>query len=127
MRLERVVIRLSQTSVLWSPADVGRARAPTGGSDARQLGLSSTFDAHTPEPRLPGNLLPALHDTLSALADIDVRCATECERLDKQTLSPEAKRRLLDDLTSRHKAAREPYVLQLEELQRRMARLLQHH
>jgi hypothetical protein len=82
----------------------------------------------TPQSRVyPADLLPALHDTLSALADIDVRCATECERLDKQTLSPEAKRRLLDDLTSRHKAAREPYVRQLEELQRRMARLLQYH
>ena len=82
----------------------------------------------TPPPRIPfypADLLPALRDALSALADIDLRYATERDRLDKTAGSPEAKHRLLEALASRHETRREPHVRQLGELQRRMAMLLQ--
>ena len=60
---------------------------------------------------------------LAALADLDVRYETEREHLEDWSGPKEVKQRLLADLSQKHRAMREPYAMQVAELERQLAAL----
>ena len=68
----------------------------------------------------PDELEGALQSALSCLADLDLRYEEECDRLAQWNGPPEAKARLGAELAELHHRDREPYVLLLAELHRRM-------
>ena len=79
---------------------------------------------HTPPvPTYPEDLLPELQRVLAALADLDVRYETEREHLEDWSGPEEVKQRLLADLEQKHRVMREPYAMQVAELERQLAAL----
>ena len=79
---------------------------------------------HTP-PVLtnPEYLLPELQRILAALADLDARYEIEHDHLEEWSGPEEVKQRLLADLEQKHRATREPYAMQVAELERQLAAL----
>jgi len=79
---------------------------------------------HTPPvPTYPEDLLPELQRVLAALADLDFRYETERDHLEEWSGPEEVKQRLLAELDQKHRATREPYAMQVAELERQLAAL----
>ncbi|HSP24227.1 MAG TPA: hypothetical protein VLQ65_03550 [Saliniramus sp.] len=68
----------------------------------------------------PDDLQPALQHALALLADIDFRFEQERQKLAHWTAPESVKERLVDEIDREHQRAREPYVLMLAELHRRI-------
>ena len=62
----------------------------------------------------------AIQEELSVLGSIEARYTDELARLEQSNTSGSAKERLRQQLESRRKSAREPHVLKLAELRRRL-------
>ncbi len=68
----------------------------------------------------PDDLQPALQNTLALLADIDFHFEQERLKLAHVAAPDSVKERLSDEIDREHQRAREPYVLMLAELHRRI-------
>ena len=79
---------------------------------------------HTPPvPTYPEDLLPELQGVLAALAGLDARYETERGHLQEWSGPKDVKQRLLTELEQKHRAMREPYAMQVAELERQLAAL----
>ena len=74
-------------------------------------------------PVYPKDLLPGLQRALAALADLDARFEIERDHLESWSGPKREKQRLLTELEQIHRAAREPYAMQVAELERQLAAL----
>jgi|tagenome__1003787_1003787.scaffolds.fasta_scaffold17908925_1 hypothetical protein len=74
---------------------------------------ASLYDA----PFYPEDLLPALQDTLGALADLEVRFEIARDRLEEWSGPEEEKQRGRLELAQAHRLAREPLLRHLAGLQ----------
>jgi hypothetical protein len=68
----------------------------------------------------PDDLQPALQNALALLADIDFLFEQERQKLAHWTGPESVKESLYDEIDREHQRAREPYVLMLSELHRRI-------
>lgn len=71
-------------------------------------------------PVYSDDLQPALQNTLRLLADIDFRFQQERQKLAYWTGPESIKESLSEEIDREHQRAREPYVLMLAELHRRI-------
>ena len=75
---------------------------------------------HPTAPIYPDEIEGALQNALACLADLDMRYDEEKDRLAQWNGPRETKMRLAVELAELHQRDREPYVLLLAELHRRM-------
>jgi|GEM_PF-2089408 hypothetical protein len=75
---------------------------------------------HHEAPFYSDDLQPALQNALALLADIDFRFEQERQKLAHWTGPESVKENLADEIDREHQRAREPYVLMLAELHRRI-------
>ena len=86
--------------------------------------ISSARASHGAEPAMyPVDLEPAIQETLSILADIEMHYEEERGQLERWRGPDAVKSRLADHLETRHRQEREPYVQRLAELHQRMMSL----
>jgi hypothetical protein len=78
-------------------------------------------DRESFSPRMySANLQPLLQSLLATLADIDFAYERERERISKNSNDLNLKIRVLERLKSQHRERREPYMMQLAELQKQL-------
>jgi hypothetical protein len=86
--------------------------------------ISSAHALHGSEPvAYPADLEPAIRETLSILADIEMHYEEERGQLERWGGPEAVKSRLARHLEARHRQEREPYVQRLADLHQRMMSL----
>jgi hypothetical protein len=89
----------------------------------RSMTLSARPATTADQPLYPGDLEPAIQETLSILADIETHYEEERDQLERWGGPETVKERLADELESRRRQDREPYVQRLAALHQRMMSL----
>ena len=85
---------------------------------------SGPTDEHARDPPMyPADLTTAMHAELAALADIEAGYEQRRHHLENWNGSQKMKQRVVREVEVRHKRDREPHVLRLGELYRRIMNL----